>query len=171
MLNSKPINIDFEKEETILEKISYEIFHNPVSNFIRKQIRFVGRLCTWIPTIYADEDWDYNYLLDILQFKLLQMRKNIVADTIHDDVPRTVKKIDLLLERLNRYRNSENYLGEFPSSGEIEDMFEERAEGGFRMRESTPEQIEYIHKSYKFEQKNWDKFFIDLKNYLPYLWS
>lgn len=40
---------------------------------IRKFTRNIKQLIKWIPIIWRDEDWDYEYFLKIAQFKLEQM--------------------------------------------------------------------------------------------------
>lgn len=171
MLNSKPINWE-DKECTLLEKISSFIFHNDLVYFVRKQFRFVVRLIKWVPVLYKDEDWDYRYLLDIIDFKLQRMRKVIEQDDIHGDVPTTLKKLDVIRGRMDRYLNCEKYIGDYPDSfGNFEDMFEPTEDGHHRLRKSTPEEREYIEKSMAFELKNYKGFFKALEKYLPALWS
>ena len=40
-------------------------------------IRKLIRLYQWLPVIWKDEEWDYNYLLDIIKYKLSRMEKVI----------------------------------------------------------------------------------------------
>lgn len=47
---------------------------------IRRFTRRLKRLFKWTPVIWKDEDWDYEYLLKITQFKLEQMAELHVKD-------------------------------------------------------------------------------------------
>lgn len=44
---------------------------------IRKLLRFIKRLWAYLPVIWDDEDWDYMYLLRLVQFKVGRMRSHI----------------------------------------------------------------------------------------------
>jgi len=171
MLSPKAIKNFEPREETIFTKVGDLLLENDVAYFIRKQFRFAERLIRWIPVLYNDEDWDYDYLLRIIDFKLGRLRKVMVEDDIHYDAPWTVKKIDVIRGRMDRFLNSEKYIGDMPSRGEVDDWFERTEEGHLRMKESTPEQKEYIKGMIKFEEKNYKGFFKSLEKYLTQIWS
>ena len=171
MFNSKPISNFEPRKENILTKISDFFSDNDVVHFLNKQGRFIGRLFSWIPVIYSDEDWDYLYLLTIMEFKLKRMRKVIVEDDVHADASRTLKKIDIILGRMERFIYPEKFVGHFPCSDNVDDWFERMENGNSRLKESTPEQKEWLGKSIKFESKNYKGFFKALEKYLTQIWS
>jgi len=171
MLSPKAIKSFEPREETIFTKVDDFVFHNDFVYAINKQFRFLERLIKWIPVLYNDEDWDFWYLLKIIDFKLGRLRKVIAEDDIHYDAPWTVKKIDVIRGRMDRFLNSEKYIGDMPSRGEVDDWFERTEEGHLRMKESTPEQKEYIKGMIKFEEKNYKGFFKSLEKYLTQIWS
>ena len=171
MLRPKAIK-DFEpRKETLITKAGDLLLENDIAYFIRKQFRFAERLIKWIPVLYKDEDWDYDYLLRIIDFKLSRLRKVVAEDDIHYDAPWTVKKIDVIRGRLDRYSNSHKYLGSMPCSDDVDEWFEKTEDGYLRLKESTPEQKEHIHKVIAFEKKNYEGFFKSLQKYLTDIWS
>ena len=171
MLSPKAIKNFEPREETIFTKVGDLLLENDVAYFIRKQFRFAERLIRWIPVLYNDEDWDYDYLLRIIDFKLGRLRKVMVEDDIHYDAPWTVKKIDVIRGRMDRFSNSHKYLGDMPCSDNVDEWFERTEEGHLRFKESTPEQKEDIHKVVAFEKKNYEGFFKSLQKYLTHIWS
>lgn len=47
------------------------------SNLPGDILAFLRRLWDWAPLLWHDEDWDYAYLLRIMRFKVLRMRKHM----------------------------------------------------------------------------------------------
>jgi hypothetical protein len=75
-----------------------------------KLIRFIKRLFNYLPLIWKDEDWDYDYLYKILDFKLRRMQIELEHDTWHMDSKRRARQIAICLAYLDRYRNWTNYI-------------------------------------------------------------
>jgi len=175
MLKTKAINMDKFKngeEESLIYRLWDLICNNEISYFLRKQGRFLKRIISWIPVLYNDEDWDYAYLLYIIDFKLKQIREVILDDDIHVDSSKTVKKIDIIRGRLDRYLNSEKYLGERPEREDTIFFNEDNdADGFLTMKELSPEYKEYLNNMTVMEEKNFRGFFRSLEKYLPFIWS
>jgi hypothetical protein len=68
---------------------------------IRSIIMGLRNLWKWLPIIWHDRDWDYNYLLKIMYFKISEMEKDFIASENFSkkDLLR-VKMARLLLKRL-----------------------------------------------------------------------
>ena len=66
---------------------------------VRRFHRFAFRLLAYLPVIWRDEDWDYSYLLQLLQFKISRLRRSMV----HVEAPNQVRRmriVELLIGRL-----------------------------------------------------------------------
>ena len=76
-----------------------------------KILRFLKRLPAWIKLCWNQEDWDYGYIYDLLEFKLKKLQQVIEQDTIHEpkDVNRSVRQIKICLQYLDRFRNWPEY--------------------------------------------------------------
>jgi len=66
----------------------------------------VKRFLDWLPVIWNDADFDYAYLLEILQFKLKKMLEWFDSDKPNvESAPQTAKEIKEVLFCLDRYFN------------------------------------------------------------------
>lgn len=69
----------------------------------------VANLIKWTPLIYKDRNWDYRYIYDIFEFKLLQQRNYLVKANRHMGTPETNYYITTCLNLLQRIK--EDYYG------------------------------------------------------------
>ena len=99
------------EELNIGDKLEDLLFYNRFSIFFRKSFRFIKRLPTWIGLCWNQENWDIDYLYDLIEFKMKELLKAQEHDTIHlqKDVKRRIRQIKICLAYLDRYRNSVNY--------------------------------------------------------------
>jgi hypothetical protein len=54
-------------------------------------------LIKWAPTIYKDRNWDDYYIFEILKFKLIQQRKELVEANRHTGIEETNRYITICL--------------------------------------------------------------------------
>lgn len=45
----------------------------------------IVKILQWIPVLWEDEDWDYSYILKILEYKLSRVQKILKEDSFHLD--------------------------------------------------------------------------------------
>ena len=50
---------------------------NSVSCFLRRLGRFILREVRWIPVLWNQEDWDFEYMYDLLEMKMKEIRKDM----------------------------------------------------------------------------------------------
>jgi hypothetical protein len=62
----------------------------------------ISNLIKWIPTIYKDRDWDDHYIFEMLKFKLIQQRKELVGANRHTGIEDTNRYITLCLNLIER---------------------------------------------------------------------
>lgn len=150
----------------LFEKVVDLIWYNPVSLFLRKLGRFLLRLCRWIPVLYEQEEWDAEYIYDILELKLKELYKNIQQDTWHEErgVKRSLLQIKICLERLHRYQNAYEYF-DVP-----ECAFEFNEDGTVELL-TTKDYDKIIDDLVKFEYKNNKKFWQDLTRWHHNWWT
>ena len=114
-----------------------EIFwYSRITCFLRKVGRFILREIRWIPVLWNQEEWDFEYMYDLLKMKMKELRRDMSKDYWHDQtyVQRGIKQIDICLARLDRYENWPDYF-EHP--------------------------VEDYRIIIKFEEKNYNKFWKD----------
>ena len=65
--------------------------------WVKEIIDGISNIIKWIPIIYKDRDWDDSYIFDILKFKLIQQRKELVNSNRHAGVEDINKYITICL--------------------------------------------------------------------------
>lgn len=127
-----------EEEMTFKDYIVEFLFYNKFSSFLRRFNRFVSRVMRWLPVLWNQEEWDYEYIYDLLAMKMKELRTSMSRDTWHDqkDVQKGIKQIDICLLRLDRWRNWPDYY-DYP----IEDIVHVPTENGCYRLEYTSEEM------------------------------
>ena len=71
------------------------------------------KIFQYIPIIWNDEDWDYDYLLLLLEYKLNRIKKCIRKNNIivESEISQIETSIDKTLDAINKY---DNYIELFP---------------------------------------------------------
>jgi hypothetical protein len=71
----------------------------------------IKRLVRWIPVIWQDADWDWVYIISLLEFKISQVRKTIKGSFIGSEkAERRLWEFEQILKRIAKddyYMNSE----------------------------------------------------------------
>lgn len=148
-----------DSNRMVRNRIVGGLLYNAFSIFLRRIGRFILRLSRWIPVLWRQEEWDYEFIYDHLELKMRELRDNISKDTWHDqkEVKKGIKQIDICLQRLDRWRNWTKYY-DYP----MDDIKYEEVEGGFLSPVSTNSENEKQRLgAIEFEQKNYDKFWKD----------
>lgn len=139
----------------VIDRVAY----NPVFTFLRKFGRFILREIRWIPILWNQEDWDYEYMYDLLEVKMKELKKDMSKDIWHDQryVQKGIKQIDICLARLDRWRNWTNYY-DYPMS----DIIHVPTENGcYKMDYTSEENEKQRLGAIEFEKKNYNKFWKD----------
>ena len=165
-------SLNIEDEMNVKDWIIEIICYNKLAIFLRKVGRFLLRVLRWLPVLWKQEEWDFGFTYDILEFKLKEIRKCIAKDTWHvkEEVEEELKQIDSCLDHLDKYRNWTEYIeipetprewGEPPKDPEI----------GLHEWRITKEQEEAFKKAIEFERENYIAFWDDLKNNSSNWWT
>ena len=154
---------------TIKDYMIESLWYNNFSCFLRKFGRFILREIRWIPVLWNQEDWDFEYMYDLLEVKMKEIRKDMTKDIWHDQkvVQRSIKQIDICLARLDRWRNWTKYYY-FPMG----DIYHEKQENGCYQLKYTSEINEKQREgANNFEQKNYNKFWKDFLKWHQGWWT
>lgn len=145
---------------TIKDWVIELIYYNPISRFLRKLGRFILREIRWFKVLWNQEDWDSEYIYDLLEIKMKELRKDMSKDYWHDQksVQKGIKQIDICLKRLDMWRNWTNYY-DYP----MDDVYSEPTEDGnyYVQKYASEENEKQRLGALIFEQKNYDKFWKD----------
>lgn len=167
----KSLNIDgFSKMR--IKDWAVEIFwYNRFSCFLRRVGRFILRLGRWLPVLWNQEEWDFEYIYDLLIMKMKELRKDMSKDYRHDQkcVQRSIRQIDICLARLDRYRNWPDYY-DYP----MEDIYHEPSEdveGCYVMKYASEKNEQQRLGAIDFEDKNYKKFWKDFVKWHGNWWT
>lgn len=83
----------------------------------------IKNIFKWIPVLYKDKDWDWRYIYEIMEFKLLQQRNYLVTANRHMSIPEINRDITLCLNLIQRVKDeyySSEYLDYFKSNYRFE---------------------------------------------------
>ena len=127
--------------------------------FIRHLKRFIKRLPSYIKLAWKQENWDYEYMYDIIEFKMKELYQGLCEDKWHvkSEVERCKLQIKVCLRRLNNYRNWDTHV-DFPTDDLIS------KETSFVNREKRK-------KAFDYRIKNYNKFWSDFIKWHQNWWT
>ena len=135
---------------------------------LRRTGRFIKRLWKWVPILWNQEDWDYEYIYPLLKAKMEDLRKDLEKDTWHEEkgVKKSIKQIDICLARMDRYLNwTEHY--DYP----MEDIYTVPCKPGYMMKYYSEENEKQRLGATPFEEKNFKKFWKDFIDWHRGWWT
>ena len=145
-----------------------ENLHAPfraVRNFFKR----VYRIIQYIPVIYKNEDWDYDYLVNLVEYKLTRIRDCIYNNSIvaPSEARDTCIQINQALDHIKQYRNATvcapedlpPYTFNFNEDGTItfseDEIFEKRQEFFNKVNELEDKEWNLIWDTIKEYGRNW----------------
>ena len=75
-------------------------YYTPI--WFNEIVRGISNIIKWIPVLYKDRDWDSHHIFEMLKFKLIQQRKEIVGANRHTTVWQTNRDITHCLNLIER---------------------------------------------------------------------
>lgn len=75
-------------------------YYTPI--WFKKIIDGISNIIKWIPVLYKDRDWDDHHIFEMLKFKLIQQRKELVEANRHTTVWQTNRDITICLNLIER---------------------------------------------------------------------
>ena len=85
-------------------------YYTPI--WFNEIVRGISNLIKWAPTIYKNRDWDSHHIFEMLKFKLIQQRKELVRANRHTTVWQTNRDITHCLNLIERIQE-ETYSMEY----------------------------------------------------------
>ncbi len=67
----------------------------------------VKRIIEYIPILWEDEDWEWIFILDLLQYKLKRTRECLVEDSLNKDIGEREKQILYAESLIDKIREDE----------------------------------------------------------------
>lgn len=145
--------------------ISICAFCDKVKSELRSFYIGVKNIIEYMPIIYKDRDWDYEFILDILKYKLERTRNRIKEDNIFIGADRVVEEISTQIKLIDDYRN--NYeLYESSHQSLVKKI------ANAKTQENKDKYIkQYYTNMYKEENRAWCKIFDYMKEHMRAWWD
>ncbi len=124
---------------------------------VHKLFRFIKRLFAYLPVLWRDEDWDYLYLLRLMQFKIKRMRESIhkYGYGVHGDkMFHRMRVVENLIDRLDSSDYGAAEYLEWEKNGKYEEEFHK-----------VLERVDYS------EENDWNMVFDTIKRYGRRWWD
>jgi hypothetical protein len=99
-------------------KLTNKFMWGDIEYTLRKIVRFPLRVWKWKNIIFHDENWDYAYLINVMEFKLRDIEKALREDPHHVNSDKRAKEVRIILAHLDRYRN----IGKYTTDTDIEEF-------------------------------------------------
>ena len=158
-------------------------------NLVYKICRFtrkVLKVFKYIPVIWHDEDWDQEYMLDLLKFKLTYMRDYLANGVLAGQEKRDISiQINQALDHINNYINADEkfeeiYGSKVPVTWDIVPLDNEAGSKVEWINEETGKPLTEkesllhtgdIQSRFAFEQREWDAIWDTIKKYGQGWWD
>lgn len=185
--NTKQLDINVDEnnypksriKEWWLDVELYLLYRNWFVKLCRKISKSVKNLIVWFPIIWKDRNWDEDYLLEIIGFKLKQMSKfhkkhgfSVEADSVAEEL----KKLSKLVEKITNDDYNSERMEELVNK--VEFSFSEKDSNGMYTLKSTgltneesKEMLNLEHELYKLKRKDLDRVFDTMKERIEYWWD
>lgn len=126
---------------------------------LKHTIRFIKRLPSYIKLAWQQENWDYEYMYGMLEFKMKELYQGLCEDKWHvkSEVERCKLQIKVCLRRLDNYRNWDTRV-DFPTDDLVS------KEISFANREKRK-------KAFDYRIKNYNKFWSDFIKWHQNWWT
>lgn len=144
------------------------VWYNPVSIKLRHLGRYLKRIITWAPVMWKSENWDYEYIYDLMELKMKELLTAQREDDIHDpkEVKRCIRQLEITLARMDRFRNWPNYY-DYPT----DDFKWVPCENGcVRLEHTDPDKDKQRLGAHDFETYNYNKFWKDFLKWHQNWW-
>lgn len=100
---------DYEYKTNWFEDLKFSLYSlfSDIRRFIRNIFIGIKNIIEYAPIIYQDRDWDYQYLLYLMKFKLKRIRKCIKDDNIIVDAQKVSEEIQIAIEKIDELEKSD----------------------------------------------------------------
>ena len=145
--------------------ISLSAFYQEARCRLRNLVIGIKNIIDYIPIVYKDRDWDYEFILDILRYKLERTRDRIKKDNIIEGVNKIVDEINTQIKLIDNYRNNDELyeLSHQPLLMKIAKAKSENTKNKYLKQ--------YYINMYKEENRAWCKIFDYMKEHMQAWWD
>lgn len=155
------------KKYTLWEEFCFEVSHicDTIRIFFRNIYYGIQNLVYYFPTIWEDRHWDYEYCIDLIEKKLIQMRNGIRKDNILAETNKVCKEIDDTLYLIQVYKNASDFY-EMSQQDLLQQIKDEK---DCKKKEELVQ--EYYVGLYQYEERQWLNLWSSIYNNMYKWWD
>lgn len=141
-------------------------------------LRKIRKIIDYLPLLWQDEDWDFAYILRMLQYKLQRTRNAIESNDIVESAPEISEQIRIAEDAIERLL-VDDYAPELCAA--IEQKYGEyvRPYSALQRRLVTPENeleyqrelVQYSEEAQRLRQQDLDLLFRQLRDHIEGWWD
>lgn len=152
---------------TLWDEIVIEFKHifASITGFWHNLTYGIKNLIYYFPVIWNDRHWDYEFMLDLLERKIKQMRDGIKKDNILAKTDEYVKQMNDALWYITCFKEAWDRF-EMMSQNRLKEIQDETDE---KVKDKMVRQ--YYIDSVNYENEQWDKIWDIIKEYGRHWWN
>lgn len=154
---------DYTLDEYIRIEIGYIL--DRIDTFFRNIQIGIKNIFKYLPIIWNDRDWDYEYCVKLLRFKLKNMSKYLKEEDILFEVDRICGEIDTTVEHIDNWLNAYD-IYENDNQELLKQLRDEHDPCEYDKLNR-----EYYTKCYEFEEEQWSKIWSSINKKMQGWWS
>lgn len=131
--------------------------YDHITSTIRGVFIGIKNIIIYAPIIYNTREWDYDYLLDLVKFKLKRMSKDMVDSKIIVNYQECVSEMNRTIKFIDDFRNSVEVY-EKNNQDKLKTIIDEKNDA--KAEELTKD---FFFNTYKFEEECWNNVWDNIK--------
>lgn len=124
---------------------------------IKRFFKKIAKIISYLPILWRDEDWDFEFLVDLVAFKVERMSNCLGSSPFVDGRDMRID-MNQVLDHINNFKNS------IDMYNEINDI---ETSSDYNVN-NIPD---YVKSVYAFEEDEWNKIWDTIKNRGQYWWD
>lgn len=142
--------------------------------WLKRGARRVHHIAKWLPVLWSDNDWDYLYLYQVMQFKIKCMREHQLKHRIIVDYKKVAHRMFVAEQLLKRLLDQDYVTKEYEDYHERHPHVWEESPRGMILKGDPagwPE-LKKLHEKEKYlEEQDLDYLFKILRKYIRTWWD
>lgn len=145
--------------------MNISIFFEDIYSKIRNIFIGIKNIIVYAPIIYNTREWDYDYLLYLIQFKLKRMSKDMLNDKLIMEYKECSNQMNEVVKNIDNYRDS---LEVYEKEHQDELKFILNTKDEYQCEQLCSN---FYRNCYKYDDECWNNIWDSIKEYGRGWWS
>lgn len=113
----------------------------------------IRKVLRWLPVLWNDKDWDYSYLLTMVQKKSQELAECIKTDEYHESSEEICEEIYRFLSHIDKFSDPIKYL---PCPPDAQSWFEDIPNSRNKSWKCNEKMTQWAKEVGEFEEEQWN---------------